>query len=328
LDTGIYKYIILPLICLHRGNNLWIEGNTFKINKRLFPIHREEKYWRNIIRIIHAYVPGSIKKKKIQFEIEGEERIFYTNGKGHFKFELKNYDLNKSNINSIKFYRLKGNEKIRIGIPEPIDHCFFSFNRATTGIISDIDDTILVTHTRNIIKKLKTLLTKNAYKRYAVKEMRAFYESLSKKERPFFYVSNSEANLYPMIRLFLKHNNFPKGPIFLKPFVKWSDLFKRKTSKGRDGHKHKKIMLLLESFPHMKFILIGDDSQKDPEIYGEIARHLPERIEHIYIRNINKKQLSKRLSYADNLKTNYNVNITFFKSPANALINQKNMVNS
>ncbi len=328
MDTKTYKYIILPLIGLDLGNKIWLEGNTFRIYKRLFTVHGEEKYWRNIIRVIQSYMPGSIKRKKIQIEFQGQTQTLSTNKKGHFCFEVQNTKVDQVNPFSIKFFRLRGKGKIRIGIPEPFEHCFFSFQKAEIGIISDIDETILVTHTRNSLKKIKTLLTKNAYKRNAVKEMREFYISISDNRHPFFYVSNSEANLYPMIRLFLEHNHFPTGPIFLKPFVKWSSLFKRKTNKGREGHKKEKIRFLLNSYPDMSFILIGDDSQKDPEIYGDIAREAPDRIKHIYIRNIDEGALAKRLRHAKNIESNYKVKFTFFKSPVNVLINQKNIVNS
>lgn len=328
MDTGAFKYIILPLIGLDQGNKIWIEGNTFRIKKRLFNVYREEKYWRNIIRIIQSYIPSSINRKKIQIEFNEQTKNITTNKNGHFHFEFQNNKEYRLNPGSIKFFRMKGGKKIRIGIPESFDQCFFSYQKSKIGIISDIDDTILVTHTRNSLKKVKTLLTKNAYKRNAVKEMREFYISLSNNKYPFFYVSNSEANLYPMIRLFLNHNHFPTGPIFLKPFIKWNSLFKRKTTKGRDGHKKEKIRFLLKTFPEMSFILIGDDSQKDPEIYGDIAREAPDRIKHIYIRNINKTALARRLQHAEKIETHFNVKFTYFKSPANVLLNQKNVLNS
>ena len=46
------------------------------------------------------------------------------------------------------------------------------------------------------------------------------------------------------------------------------------------------IREILDVYPSMPFILIGDTSQRDPEIYREIVRTHPGRILAIYIRNV------------------------------------------
>ena len=43
---------------------------------------------------------------------------------------------------------------------------------------------------------------------------------------------------------------------------------------------------LLKQFPRRKFILIGDSGERDPEIYGELARKYPNQIERIYIHDV------------------------------------------
>lgn len=43
---------------------------------------------------------------------------------------------------------------------------------------------------------------------------------------------------------------------------------------------------LLKRFPKRKFILIGDSGERDPEIYGALARKFPEQITQIYIRDV------------------------------------------
>ena len=39
-------------------------------------------------------------------------------------------------------------------------------------------------------------------------------------------------------------------------------------------------------YPGMKFILIGDSGQKDPEIYSEEVKRYPNRVPAIYIRDV------------------------------------------
>jgi phosphatidate phosphatase APP1 len=46
------------------------------------------------------------------------------------------------------------------------------------------------------------------------------------------------------------------------------------------------VMRILDVFPEQRFVLLGDNSQKDPSIYSAIARKYPGKIFAIYIRNI------------------------------------------
>ena len=45
---------------------------------------------------------------------------------------------------------------------------------------------------------------------------------------------------------------------------------------------------MLEFYPEMPFILIGDSGQEDPEIYAAFAQEFPERVLAVYIRNVSQ----------------------------------------
>jgi phosphatidate phosphatase APP1 len=47
---------------------------------------------------------------------------------------------------------------------------------------------------------------------------------------------------------------------------------------------------LMELFPNKKFILIGDNTQRDLTIYFEIAKAFPEKIRYIIIRRVRKRK--------------------------------------
>ena len=319
METAITKYTILPLIGLQNQNKFWLEGHIVKVNQKLLHIKDKEKYWRNIVRVINAYMPGSINRRKMEIHFNGQVFNVSTNKYGLVKINLPLENGNTVRQEDFNFFLLKKGIKYKIELPGPFMQCFYAKEHPAKGVISDIDDTILVTHTRNPIKKIRTLLVKNAYKRKAVKEMHDFYQSFFSQDYSFFYVSNSEANLFPMIRLFLEHQKLPLGPIFLKSFKKWENLFKRKKKKNRSNHKKEKINLLLEVFPKMRFILIGDDSQQDPEIYTSFARKFPDRIEHIYIRNVKKTPSGSRISEKQKLWEEHGVQMTFFNNPEEIL---------
>jgi phosphatidate phosphatase APP1 len=48
------------------------------------------------------------------------------------------------------------------------------------------------------------------------------------------------------------------------------------------------IRRLLRTFPELRFVLIGDSGEQDPEIYRAVVNEYPTRIRVIYIRSIER----------------------------------------
>ena len=175
------------------------------------------------------------------------------------------------------------------------------------GVISDIDDTILHTGVTSFLKwrVLKNSLFHHAYKRISFKGSPEFYRKLhsgkkGNEQNPIFYLSNSPWNLYQYLKLFLEINDFPKGPILLRDFRTPFD----RTVKPEKPHKQKEIINILKTYPHLKFILIGDSGEHDPAIYTEIAAQYPDRILAIYLRSVkHKKRMERVQSIVDNFET-------------------------
>lgn len=166
------------------------------------------------------------------------------------------------------------------------------------GIISDIDDTILHTGVTSFLKwrVLHNSLFKNAHDRISLEGSPEFYRDLhegrsGKDQNPIFYLSNSPWNLYDYLKLFLEINDFPKGPILLRDFRTPFD----KTLKPEKPHKQREIINILKTYPHLKFILIGDSGEHDPAIYTDIAAQFSDRILAIYLRSVKHRRKMKRV---------------------------------
>ena len=178
------------------------------------------------------------------------------------------------------------------------------------GFISDIDDTVLVSHSARTGKKLRVLFTKNPRSRKTFADVVKFYNLLALAHtqptllNPFFYVSSSEWNLYDYLNEFFKHNGLQKGVFLLSDIKRWYQLFKT----GGTKHQGKLIRVarIIDAFPKQRFILLGDNSQSDPAIYVAIANKYPDKIVAIYIRNISPK---KELMTLDLLATIQNKDI-------------------
>ncbi len=174
------------------------------------------------------------------------------------------------------------------------------------GVISDIDDTIL--HT-GVVSRFKWRLIFNTFFRNA--EARSplegaphFYHLLhrgpsGKEANPMFYVSHSPWNLYRYLELFLRKNDFPKGPILLRSF---SDMFAKKKADEKP-QKQKEIIKVLQAYPQTQFVLIGDGGEHDADIYIAIAEAFPKRIKAIFLRSVkHKKKMLRIKGLFDNYK--------------------------
>ena len=65
------------------------------------------------------------------------------------------------------------------------------------------------------------------------------------------------------------------------------------------SHKESSISRILSTYPNLKFVLIGDSGEEDPEIYSEVVRRWPERVRVIYIRSVRSDP--SRLAAVDRL---------------------------
>jgi phosphatidate phosphatase APP1 len=150
---------------------------------------------------------------------------------------------------------------------------------ASFGVVSDIDDTVVYSHVMRKVRMLLTVAFSNAHTRKPFEGVAAFYRALHAGRNPFFYVSNSQWNLYVPLAEFLDIQGLPEGPLFLRNLG---------LRMPRD-HKCVAISALLAAYPRLPFVLIGDSGENDPEVYRDILRRHPERIRVIYIRSVNRQ---------------------------------------
>lgn len=196
------------------------------------------------------------------------------------------------------------------------------------GLISDIDDTFLISHSSNFLKKIYILLTRNIDKRNIFEGVVYHYRLLSDAGRTtdsgtnaFFYVSSSEWNLYNFIEKFAMLHDLPKAVIKLQKIKTGLGDFLF-TGGGSHDHKFHKVKNLIEFYPELKFILFGDDGQKDPEIYGHIVKLFPSNVTAVYIR-CTKKNLNSDIVRTLSGVREMGVAICYFRHSAEAIEHSK-----
>ena len=156
---------------------------------------------------------------------------------------------------------------------------------ARTGLISDIDDTIVITWLPRATLAAWNSFVLKTNARQVVPGMATFYHRLLEGDphAPVFYLSTGAWNVYETFAQFLSANDYPTGPMLL------TDWGPTPTGLFRSGQEHKKTQLrnLLIMFPEIKWYLVGDDGQHDPLIYDELARDHPSHVRGIALRTLN-----------------------------------------
>ncbi len=156
------------------------------------------------------------------------------------------------------------------------------------GVVSDIDDTVMVTWLPRAMTAAWNSWVKRTNSRQPVEGMARFYQQLQEQhpEMPFIYLSTGAWNTYDTLVSFMEHNGFPRGPLLL------TDWGPTPTGLFRNGQEHKRVQLrnLFIAFPWMKWLLIGDDGQHDPLTYGDAANEHPDRVAAVAIRNLSPQE--------------------------------------
>jgi len=152
------------------------------------------------------------------------------------------------------------------------------------GIVSDIDDTVMVTALPRPLLAAWNTFVLDEHARVPTPGMAVLYERVlaAHPHAPVMYLSTGAWNVAPTLRRFLSRNLFPSGPLLLTDWGPTHDRF------FRSGYQHKVDTLerLSREFPGIRWLLVGDDGQHDETIYGNFAAAHPGSVAAVAIRQL------------------------------------------
>jgi len=155
---------------------------------------------------------------------------------------------------------------------------------ARIGVVSDIDDTIIHTGLTRLVEAVRTSLFVAEEARVPIAGAAELYQALVQNDAgraPVFYVSTGAWNLHAVLERFLSRHNFPTGPLLMTDWGPgWSWLFRE----GSMIFKSRVITALIDEHPQLRWVLVGDSGQHDPEAYAAVIRARPDRVHAAYIR--------------------------------------------
>ena len=163
---------------------------------------------------------------------------------------------------------------------------FVPDHRANLVLVSDLDDTAMDSETLSSWRMLRTALFRSAKRRHSVPGVPELYQALHRGLRgvsnPVCYISSGAWNLYDIVVDYLDTHGLPRGGMYL------NDWGSRQRGFRAVAHSHKSthVASLMNRFPALPLLLVGDDTQEDPEIYSAAALEHPTRVAAVWIRAV------------------------------------------
>lgn len=156
--------------------------------------------------------------------------------------------------------------------------------RERVGLVSDVDDTVMVTLLPRPFLAAWHTFVLDEHARRPVPGMAVLYERFARAHpgAPVIYLSTGAWNVAPTLSRFLTRHLYPAGALLL---TDWGPTHDRWFRSGRD-HKAANLARLAQEFPDIRWLLVGDDGQHDEEIYGEFLSAHPDRVAAVGIRQL------------------------------------------
>jgi phosphatidate phosphatase APP1 len=169
---------------------------------------------------------------------------------------------------------------------EPPVRCpvFVVDDETAIGVVCDIDDTVMVTALPRPFLAAWNSFVRDEHARRPVPGMAVLMERIIRDHpgSPVIYLSTGAWNVHPTLTRFLTRHLYPLGSLLL---TDWGPTHDRWFRSGQQ-HKRENLTRLAAEFPHIKWILIGDDGQHDEDLYAEFARAHPDSVRAIAIREL------------------------------------------
>lgn len=274
------------------SNCLIVTGRVLQ-DEGITPARSGASLWENLLNMYRRFESDEVPDAKIKIEFQGQQQEAVTNKEGFF--EAKIYLTNGMNSEQSPysvFLELIEPKSPKKDVVRSTAEVFIPTSSTKFGIISDFDDTIVYSHIQEQLKMIWTVYFGNANTRSPFPGSAEFYQALksgktAQEGNLLFYVSGSAWNIYDVIEDFLDLQNFPKGAILLRDIeLSLNELI----NFSRIEYKLNKIRPILEFYPHLPFILIGDSGQQDAEVYTQLVKEYSSRILAIYIRSVTQDE--------------------------------------
>lgn len=249
--------------------------------------------WVNFRRMASQWFTREIPKAFIEVHVGGNKYERRSDKEGYFIMECEELlEVDKVTI-SLPGYGFEKDFKL-------LNH----YTNPPLVVISDIDDTLMETGAVSLGKMLKTTLFGNSLTREIVDGMPELLRELnSDDQHPVFYITSSPWNLAHFLMRVFRRAEIPMGGLFM---TDWGLTPEYWITPHHDKHKRQAIDQVLKWYPYSEFVLLGDDSQMDPDIYAGAVRDYGDRVAGVFIRSVAGEMKARKVeSLYEELNSNH-----------------------
>jgi phosphatidate phosphatase APP1 len=270
--------------CYGNAHEMIIEGRVLEKGYSRAVSHDDRKrdnFWHRLKQLIREF--NGVEEHEITAVIDHKNYQVQSDDWGYFEFDLRFAKRFLQGYHSVTLQ----SEKKR----DASCHALVLSDQKALGIISDFDDTVVLSDVTSKKKLFKHILFKNYKQRTAIPGMSQRYRSILEDNTPsrLFFITSSPRQLIDEIDDFLDYHDFPKRVILAKKIqIENGDpLFDSYT------YKVGKVENLIRLYPHMIWVLFGDNGEQDPDVYTTIRKKYPQKIKAIYIRDVKSAKISE-----------------------------------
>lgn len=268
-------------------------------NPPLTPNYKTDTWWDNLTDTVRRFASDEVPGATVSASLAGQCGEATSDSEGYFRIDLPLDESYAASVNQITWHPARiAVMKDDLPVTSSMAYCDVMQvpQNAEYLVISDIDDTIIHTSATEIGTMARLVLFGNARTRVPLRGSASLYDHLQRGStaensvpiNPIFYVSSSPWNLYDMLEDFLELNSIPRGPMLLRDLGIDADKF----IKSNHDHKLLKSEQILDQYPDMPAVLIGDSGQEDARLYATAAEKYGQRIKAIFIRDVDPEAAS------------------------------------
>lgn len=302
------RAVIHPYRGYGRDEELILRGRVL-LEKPITRATAAEPVWRNVVNTWRRFLSEELAGIRVAAHYRGATAEAVTDAEGYFRIVLR--------VPGLPHDALW--HEVTLSLPDESSTATAHVLTPTIGsefaIISDIDDTVVVTNATSLLGMARSVI-RNAASRLPFEGVAELYAALHRGHNPIFYVSSSPWNLYDLLHDFMELNAIPHGPMFLQD---WGIDETTLIIAEHQTHKMAQINELLDYYPALRFVLVGDSGQHDPEIYLQVIQGHPHRVAAAFIRDVTPDLRDRGVARIIEASNAAGVEMLYVKDSAEAL---------
>lgn len=279
IEIRVFNALFLP-----RG--LYIQGRVLARRDFAAPAFHDSR-WKNFRRIWREWLSHEIPHAHLTLRCGDATREVMADREGYFQLEWPDAPV-AAHDSGIQLSS-QGTECIA----HPSSPAPAGVLSPRCVLLSDIDDTLIETGAVSTRQMIATTLFHNSLTREVVQGMPELLEDLRQRwHAPLFYITSSPWNLFPLLNRILRRANAPAGGYFM---TDWGITLDHWIHPDHRVHKQAAIRKVLEWYPDLPIVFLGDDSQYDPEIILSFLQSDESRILAVFIRHVGTEHRAREV---------------------------------